>query len=160
MLFKISITNCTKVWVLNWLTFSCYSSKDGRNMIQIPNLVISLPAQLHQQRIFMSWSRDWGSNVTATDPTDRPGTIEHSHVSQPHWPRLTEPSVRSDQWEQLSSNGHWAPVSIGPATHCQSANGSQDWAHPSIRGSQWLSMLALTSRFLMLQVVCPLTFIV
>ena len=158
MLFKISITNCTKVWVLNWLTFSCCSSKDGRNMIQIPNLVISLPAQLHQQRIFMSWSRDWGSNVTATDPTDRPGTIEHSHVSQPHWPRLTEPSVRSDQWEQLSSNGHWAPVSIGPATHCQSANGSQDRAHPSIRGSQWLSML--TSSFLMLQVVSPLTFIV
>ena len=158
MLFKISITNCTKVWVLNRLTFSCCSSKDGRNMIQIPNLVISLPAQLHQQRIFMSWSQDWDFNVTATDPTDRPGTIEHSHVSQPHCPRLTEPSVRSDQWEQLSSNGHWAPVSIGPATHCQSANGSQDRAHPSIRGSQWLSML--TSSFLMLQVVSPLTFIV
>ena len=40
--------------VLNDLTFSCCSSEDGRNMIQIPNLVISLPAQLHQQGIFMS----------------------------------------------------------------------------------------------------------
>lgn len=40
--------------VLNDLTFSCCSSEDGRNMIQIPNLVISLPAQLHQRGIFMS----------------------------------------------------------------------------------------------------------
>ena len=79
-------------------------------MIQIPNLVISLPAQLHQRGIFMSWSRDWGSQMIATYLTnDRPP--RHNPPLCLSLPLPHSTGWWSDQWEQRSVmfTGHqWA----------------------------------------------------